>query len=73
MKEKVKAFGGTLAHSVRSKETICVIATKDAMEKKPSKLIEAAEKKQIQVCTEFQFPVPKSTSGARDFLLNHKV
>ena len=69
MKEKVKAFGGTLAHSVRSKETMCVIATKDAMEKKPSKLIEAAEKKQIQVCS----PEILTNVGVEGLLSNVKA
>jgi len=49
MKEKIKAFGGVLDKRVSSRETVAVIAMKDAMEKAPSKYIEAAEKKKIQV------------------------
>merc|ERR1712217_425177 len=49
MKEKIKAFGGVLDKRVSSRETVAVIAMKDAMEKAPSKYIEAAEKKKIRV------------------------
>lgn len=49
MKEKIKAFGGQLDKRVSSKDTMAVVASKDALEQKYSKYIEAAEKKKIQV------------------------
>ena len=48
LKEKIKAFGGILEDKVTSK-TLALIATKDAMEKEPSKSIKTAEEKKIQV------------------------
>ena len=48
LKEQIVAFGGTREHKVSSK-TLALIASKDALEKEPSKYIKAAEEKQIQV------------------------
>lgn len=49
LKEKIKAFGGIVDKRVSSKDTLAVIATKEALENTFSKYIEAAEQKKIQV------------------------
>ncbi len=49
LKEKIKAFGGLLDKRVSSKNTLAVVATKEALECDPSEHIKAAEKKKIQV------------------------